>query len=440
MRTSLRDRMRMYNRTVKRTISICLLYACSLFVFNSWNSHYRKIDNAGERQARVSVPDERLTFSREEFSLNLKPMSPIGIDNMTYDNVNDFPCTQKEMSNFTVDQTDDIMCYSRPNYIEAHLNPCFMEEDSPENPKRVFKCLPYFHVLGFDKCGTTDFHSRLSQHPQILNNCGALGKETYFWSLFRPGLNLFTRFPKQHLWDYKKCFQNMATKINSTMAQTNQNLITGDATPMDVWDFRGWPEDPQNKGLQEPRFLTPHAMRHIYKNPKFFLLVRNPVDRLYTDYLFLGYGFTARQFAKDVPKAVSMMTNCLKLQTIRQCFFSEEMLRKLPVRLHVSCYSVFLREWFSVFNRKHFFIFRTEDYHSNTKEYMRQAFDFLNVAPLSEAEIDRIANESIKHETHNKKTAGPMFPETRAILEEFFARFNEDLAALLDDNKFLWRN
>ena len=53
--------------------------------------------------------------------------------------------------------------------------------------------------------------------------------------------------------------------------------------------------------------------------------------RLYSDYIFLGYGFTPEKFAKDVPKAVDMMEKCLKVNTTRQCVFSNDTYIKLPV-------------------------------------------------------------------------------------------------------------
>ncbi|KAI8793215.1 carbohydrate sulfotransferase 15 [Biomphalaria glabrata] len=394
------------------------------------------------RQSLLFGKDENFRFSRDDLNLNFKSSSTTRIENMTYDNVNDFPCTQTNDAILKLgdNDTDDIMCSSRPKYIETYLNPCFRESYSSRNKGLVFKCLPYFHILGFDKCGTTDFHNRLTQHPQIIHNSGPMGKDIYYWSWSRYGLHPSNTSVKTQLWQYKNMFHVMSVQITTMLSQSKIQLITGDATPVDVWDFRGWPEDPQNKGLQEPRFLTPHAMRHIYKNPKFFILVRNPVDRLYSDYTSRGFGFTPEKLAVDVPIAVSLITECLRTHSILHCFFSDELYQKLPVRLHVSCYSVFLREWFSVFNRKHFFIFRTEDYHSNTKEFLRQAFDFLNVDPLKDSELEAIAEESTKQKTKNNSSVGLMFSETRSILEEFFASFNQDLATLLGSTKFLWRD
>lgn len=32
------------------------------------------------------------------------------------------------------------------------------------------RCIPYFHILGVSKCGTTDLYHRLSKHPQMLES------------------------------------------------------------------------------------------------------------------------------------------------------------------------------------------------------------------------------------------------------------------------------
>ncbi|KAH9520053.1 Carbohydrate sulfotransferase 15 [Bulinus truncatus] len=374
--------------------------------------------------------------------LDLKPLTFIDPDNMTYDNLQEFPCSQpmEQLRDLGPYDSEDVMCYPRPSYIDSYQSPCYTERRSSVDNTLQFKCLPYFHILGFDKCGTTDLYNRLTFHPQIIRNFGALGKEIYFWSWSRYGIRYTNRTTKWRLWDYKNYFYNMTAQIKTTLAERKIQLITGDATPMDVWEFRGWPSDPQNKGLLEPRFLSPHAMRHTYRNPKFIILVRNPVDRLYSDYLFLGRGFSPEKFAVDVPIAVAMMTDCLRNQSVRQCFYSDDMYVTLPMRIHISCYSVFLREWFSVFSKKHFLVIQTEDYHNNTREYLRKVFDFLQISPLSDSELEKIVQEEIKYQTPIKKTIGPMLPETRAILEEFFARFNEDLASLMGDSRFLWRD
>jgi hypothetical protein len=59
------------------------------------------------------------------------------------------------------------------------------------------------------------------------------------------------------------------------------SLFIGDATPMDLWDFRSWPKIPQNKGRSEPIVLTPHLIKHLYGDvtPKFIIQLREPIER-----------------------------------------------------------------------------------------------------------------------------------------------------------------
>ncbi|GFO31599.1 carbohydrate sulfotransferase 15 [Plakobranchus ocellatus] len=235
-------------------------------------------------------------FSRQLLRLTYKSLPKLDSANRTRDITTEFQCSQSwdKLQTLGENDTEDIMCIPRPNYMPAVKNPCYMEDtNSAATTNEKVHCLPYFHVLGNDKCGTTDFHARLTQHPLVLPNNGGIGKEIYYWCWLR----------------------------------------YGDGTPMDFWDFRGWKEDPQNAGLSEPRFLTPHAMRHIYRDPKFIVMVRNPIDRLYSDYIFLGYGFTAQKFARDVPVAISMLQKCLSVNSTRQCFFSDKMYHDLPVSL-----------------------------------------------------------------------------------------------------------
>ena len=72
----------------------------------------------------------------------------------------------------------------RPNYLAQYKNPCFV--DWSVDLQRL-RCLPYFHVLGVDKSGTTDLHSRITQHPHVLPNSGGIGKETYYWCWLKYG-------------------------------------------------------------------------------------------------------------------------------------------------------------------------------------------------------------------------------------------------------------
>ncbi|XP_046554329.1 uncharacterized protein LOC124263708 [Haliotis rubra] len=172
---------------------------------------------------------------------------------------------------------------------------------------------------------------------------------------------------------------------------------------MDFWDFRGWTRIPQNRGLKEPLVLTPHLMRHVYKHMKFLLIFRNPIDRLYSDYFFMNYGHSPESFHDHVILSIRMMENCIRDNSLRTCMFSWKMYYQLPTRLHIGCYSVFLKEWLAVFPREDFLILKTEDYNRDALGTLRDVFNFLLLPPLNEMAMDNLTDLKRRHETKSKK-------------------------------------
>ncbi|RUS73746.1 hypothetical protein EGW08_018483 [Elysia chlorotica] len=221
-------------------------------------------------------------FSREMLRLTFKPLPVLDAVNRTRDISDEFPCQQSwdALQTLGANDTEDIMCIPRPKFLPHLQNPCYTAETKPgARRSNTVHCLPYFHILGNDKCGTTDFHARLTQHPRVLPNNGGIGKEVYYWCWHRYGLWMKKTIPKKRFHIYHMFFQVPANLIVNEYRKNKVQYITGDGTPMDFWDFRGWPQDPQNAGLSEPRFLTPHAMRHLYRDPRFIVMVRDPIDR-----------------------------------------------------------------------------------------------------------------------------------------------------------------
>ena len=48
---------------------------------------------------------------------------------------------------------------------------------------------------------------------------------------------------------------------------------------MDLWDNSGWKSIPQNNGLKEPKYITPHLIKHINPHVKFLIILRDPIER-----------------------------------------------------------------------------------------------------------------------------------------------------------------
>ncbi|BFZ25493.1 hypothetical protein BsWGS_28532 [Bradybaena similaris] len=382
--------------------------------------------------ARNQPPPARNQTPDVHTLLSFPPMQySEGIDDPFFDNAHLFPCTQPNGS--LPGQIEDLMCIPRPSYLPGYKNPCFHDQ------KLQLYCMPYYNILGFDKCGTTDLSMRLLLHPSVLKCHGYLYKEVYYWGWRRYGLFMKKELPIMSLEGYAFVFSNASEVISPLAGQANQPIV-GDGGPVDAWDFRGWPLDPQNRGLSEPKVLAPQNMRHILKEPRFIILMRDPVERLYSDYFFLKYGDSPERFARHARTAVEMMNECLKVNTTRQCFFSGDLYMKTPTRLHIGCYSVFLREWLSVFHRKHFFFLRSEDYNKDIKGSLRAVFAFLGIDTLPDSLMDDIVDRDRYLQNEKKNLAGRMFADTRKMLQDFYEPCNRDLAELLGSEKYLWRD
>lgn len=90
---------------------------------------------------------------------------------------------------------EDLFALMPPDFEQKFKNPCFYDACHQTNngTKRKLRCLPFFHVLGVDKCGSTDLYYRIVRHPQISPNNGVLQKETSWWSWRRYGKQLLTQ-------------------------------------------------------------------------------------------------------------------------------------------------------------------------------------------------------------------------------------------------------
>ena len=91
-----------------------------------------------------------------------------------------------------------------------------------------------------------------------------------------------------------------------------KHLITIDATVANIFEAHSWEDDPVNKKLLEPKILAPHRIHHIYAEAKFIVIMRNPVDRTFSDFKYhtrnrLG----ADYFHKAVVKGIQWWKHCV---------------------------------------------------------------------------------------------------------------------------------
>lgn len=315
------------------------------------------------------------------------------------------------------------------------------------SPKRL-RCLPYFLIIGQPKCGSTDLFWKIAKHGSILT---PPIKELHWWSRNRQG----RRFSYKKLIpfeDYVDMFDEAAFQIEewtlanpgikSGIVTRSRQSVTGEASVSLFWDNNDWVKLPENKDQSEPLYITPHYIHQIIPDVKLILMLRDPVERMYSDYLYFNNkNKSADDFHNAVSYAVEVYHNCSIKHGMRGCVYNLSVANRVRVRLRVGLYSVYLQDWLKVFPRDQFFILRLEDYSENQLDYIKQIDKFLGLRELNQDEADEVTDQA----NYNSRKAsdrelGGMHAMTRKTLQEFYRPFNEDLASILGDKRFLWQD
>ncbi|XP_057681194.1 carbohydrate sulfotransferase 15-like [Corythoichthys intestinalis] len=338
--------------------------------------------------------------------------------------------------------------YSRSfRAVFQHLRSAFPKHLFSRDGKLYrIRCLPYFYIIGQPKCGTTDLYDRLRLHPDVKFSTF---KEPHWWTRKRFGIirlseGFHDRYPVD---DYLDLFDQAAHFIQGSQAANQSGIpaqpdvIIGEASASTMWDNNAWVYFYDNTTSGgEPPFLIQDFLHALQPDARFIVMLRDPVERLYSDYLYFGIANkSAEDFHEKVSESVQLLDGCLADYTLRSCVYNTSVNNAMPVRLQVGLYVVYLLDWLSVFGREQILVLRLEDHASNRKSTMHTVFHFLGLAPLSqqmEAELNRSPASNSRRPAD--KNLGPMLPATKHILRDFYAPFNRKLAQVLRNDSFLW--
>tara|TARA_B110000495_G_scaffold101572_1_gene87741 strand:- start:178 stop:981 length:804 start_codon:yes stop_codon:yes gene_type:complete len=248
------------------------------------------------------------------------------------------------------------------------------------------RVLPNLIVIGVVRSGTTSLYHYLGQHPSIIKS--AYDELGYFDSNFDLGLN----------W-YRSLFPTIFEK--KKIEQKSGKFMTYDVTPFYIYNEK-----------------APKRIQNILPNSKLILILRNPIDRAYSNYFLTAQDKKFEDIIIEEEKA---------LETIDRN--NEEEYYKF---VHTSLlsrgfYAEQLKKWFKIFPRNQILIIKSEDFATKTNEIMNEVFSFLELDNFN------IPDNSKK----NKIDYKPMKDETRKYLIKYFRPYNEKLYSMLDRN-FDW--
>jgi hypothetical protein len=222
--------------------------------------------------------------------------------------------------------------------------------------------LPDFLIIGAQKCGTTTLYYLLTQHPYVER---AAIKEVYFFDKpynFGRGIEWYRQYFPQPKW------------------KDGRKTLTGEATPNYLFDSH-----------------APERIAEVIPQARLIVLLRNPVDRAYSNYWH----------------------NASRGREVRT--FEELMKAKETHYLSKGVYVDQLLRWSKFFSKEQMLVLKSEDFFERPRETLNIVIDFLDL-PDWEPEASMFG----KIRNRGRYEEG-MDPATRRRLENYFEPHNKRL-------------
>ncbi len=385
--------------------------------------------------------------------------------------------------------------FDRPTDFVFYGRSAFLELSSRFNGRFSSNtvCLPKTYLLGFEKCGSTYLWCFISK---IINTFSGnsrkssdkyhADKEPYFWTpfLYTTSLPHSDTIGNPYLLNF---LQASDPKIT---IEERKHIMLMDGTPSTVLE---WPKFRESDPDLANYCLLPSALPQLFPNSKYVVIMRDPVDMLYSNFWWTYFIETLvlnelSTFINDVydaaqgPKIfhnrsvskINSFLQCFRDKSQAPCSFFEATLEEYndcissrthllsncvheitnertrkESAIHRGIYYVHVRKWLSVLPRDRILFVRLETLKKEPAKIASQVLDLFeingerNKLPLTDEVVRNITADcstnsdgliDYKHSPDIKN----MLKETKVMLKKFFVPFNKLLAELLDSDQFLW--
>ena len=195
------------------------------------------------------------------------------------------------------------------------------------------RVLPHLIIIGPPKTGTTSIFNWISMHPDV---CASNKKETYHFFVKDEEEKGIQQFSETHFDDYKKYFKE---------CKANHKVIV-EATP----DY-----------LYSESAIK--AFSQFEVTPKFLFIYRDPVERMYSDYLFHRYKTKRRTV--DFDEYIGFKP---------ESSFSGKKVKQ-------GYYEKYLRKWIEAFGQDNIITMHFENLKKNPNEFMQNLCKRIEIDP-----------------------------------------------------------
>lgn len=232
---------------------------------------------------------------------------------------------------------------------------------------------PDYLILGAQKCGTTSLKEYIREHPDVGFVCAK--REIDYFS--------------DH-WDKDTNWYEKELPVGHTVGEKSTNYLF-------------YPK-------------VPNRVAESYPDIKLIVLLRDPVDRAYSQYWHNYYN-------NDVDRENRSFSGAIKGKDIT---FEDwdELTDRLNYYTYIERgqYSWQIRRWLKHFDISQFFFIKTENFKEQTQYEFDRVCSFLNSQSYM-----------IQPIPYKKQKYAAMPPDTRKELEEYFQPFNNELRDLFDE-------
>jgi hypothetical protein len=257
-------------------------------------------------------------------------------------------------------------------------------------PLRV---LPDFMIIGMQKSGSSALYDYIIKHPNVYP---ALRKETHYFEL-----------KKGTRW-YKSYFPTVFTKFYVTKIK-KQIFLTGEATP----NYTFFP-------------FSAEKIKQMVPNAKFIVIMRNPVDRTFSQ-----YQMKVRKHQESLSFEDSLKQENNRL--IREANVSDDEYYNSKnfnrfAYITRGRYAEQLEIWFKIFPKENIFTISTEELEKDQTGTMKKIFEFLNLSEYTINDLEKVFTGNYKDKINS---------ETRKKIVEYFKPHNRKLYELIG-KEFDW--
>lgn len=320
----------------------------------------------------------------------------------------------------------------------------------PRRSRGALLCLPNFYIAGFPKSATTSLAMILNNHTQVYEPL--YGKEQHWLTRYN-FLNMVS--PKHRL------FQDHATlcalKYPLFFMPTPGNF-TPDSVTYDGSQSTLWGSAFSHTQTHTDYCAMPVVLKHMAPQAKFVVMMRDPVTRTYSDFLwsceaenFTSWPLAMKRDASSVfsfqfKMAIARFESCVRNASPYECYLNSKQIEKCGsitiARIAIGMYYIHIRKWLQVFPREQFLFLRMEDFSAGPDAVIQQVTEFLGLSEFTPEQKEELFAHKENVNVHAQQQDGnfEMRSDTRRHVTDFFRPYNEKLAELLGDPRFLWND